>query len=69
VIEYPLGHLRRREEALPELVKKFRGSVMTYFPPDQYKKIYKVTEDLLHTKDMPVDEFIGLFAKKEAELG
>ena len=32
-VEYPLGHRRRRSEAIPLLVEKFAANLATHFPP------------------------------------
>lgn len=32
IVEYPLGHPRRRKEGLPLLERKFRDNLLTHFP-------------------------------------
>lgn len=34
-VHYPIGHRRRREEGIPELIKKFRASLTTRYTGDQ----------------------------------
>ncbi len=34
-IEYPLGHRRRRAEAIPEIVKKFKHNMATHYTQRQ----------------------------------
>ncbi len=34
-IEYPLGHRRRRTEAIPEIVKKFKHNMATHYTQRQ----------------------------------
>lgn len=63
VIEYPLGHRHRREQALPLLDAKFRKSVMTHYSPEQYQKIFAVTQDQQVVENMAVNEFMDLFVK------
>lgn len=63
MIEYPLGHSRRRKKALPLLEAKFRKSVMTHFSPEQYEKIFEMTQDQKALETMPVNAFMDLFVK------
>jgi 2-methylcitrate dehydratase len=35
VVEYPIGHKRRRKEGMPVLVEKFRTNLARRFPPKQ----------------------------------
>jgi hypothetical protein len=39
VVEYPIGHKRRREEGLPELIKKFKLNLARRFPERQQQRI------------------------------
>lgn len=60
MVEYPIGHKRRREEGIPELVKKFKINLARRFPEKQQQAILDASLDyrkLIHT---PVDEFVDL---------
>lgn len=63
-IDYPIGHKRRREDAIPLLIKKFENSFATIFPRE--KTMERVALFLNQTKleNMPVNEFMELWVKK-----
>ena len=58
VVEYPIGHKRRREEGIPKLLEKFRVNLARKFPEKQQRIILEGSLDyerLIHT---PVNEFV-----------
>jgi 2-methylcitrate dehydratase len=60
VVEYPIGHKRRREEGIPELIRKFQVNLARKFPEKQQQRILDTSLDydkLIHT---PVNEFVDL---------
>ncbi|GBG14907.1 2-methylcitrate dehydratase [Novimethylophilus kurashikiensis] len=61
IVEYPIGHRRRRGEGIPELVKKFETNLARRFPGKQQDAILKVCEDQKTLETMPVNEFVDLF--------
>ncbi|HEY4286511.1 MAG TPA: bifunctional 2-methylcitrate dehydratase/aconitate hydratase [Puia sp.] len=60
VVEYPIGHKRRREEGIPELLKKFRINLARRFPEKQQKAILDATHDFEKLGNTPVDVFVDL---------
>jgi 2-methylcitrate dehydratase len=60
-VEYPLGHRRRRAEALPLLLNKFETSLHTRFSPERCQMILELFADRERLAAMPVDEFMELF--------
>src|SRR5688572_27740353 len=62
VVEYPIGHKRRRAEGMPILVEKFKTNLARRFPEAQQKAILEVCMDADRLAAMPVDEFVDLFA-------
>ncbi len=61
VVEYPIGHKRRRKEGMPLLVEKFERNLARRFAPKQQKAIldlFSKTEELEQT---PVKAFVDLF--------
>jgi 2-methylcitrate dehydratase len=60
-VEYPIGHRRRRDEGIPELVKKFKVNLARRFPERQQKAILDVCNDQARLSEMPVHEFVDLF--------
>jgi 2-methylcitrate dehydratase len=62
-IAYPLGHRRRRTEALPLLLAKFQNSLRACFPLDRCQAILELYADCERLSAMPVDDFMGLFVR------
>lgn len=60
-VEYPIGHRRRRAEAAPLLVEKFRENLATRFGEQQCSRILDVFADARRLDEMPVDALVDLF--------
>ncbi|MEP7279926.1 MAG: bifunctional 2-methylcitrate dehydratase/aconitate hydratase [Bacteroidota bacterium] len=60
VVEYPIGHKRRREEGIPELLKKFNINLARKFPEKQQQAILRIALDYYTLINTPVDEFVDL---------
>ena len=61
VVEYPIGHRRRRKEGIPVLVEKFRTNLARRFPPKQQKTILATSLDQSRLEAMAVNEFVDMF--------
>jgi 2-methylcitrate dehydratase len=61
VVEYPIGHKRRRKEGMPVLVEKFRTNLARRFPAKQQQAILELCMDAQRLESTPVDEFVDLF--------
>ncbi len=61
VVEYPIGHRRRRKEGIPVLVEKFKTNLARRFPAKQQKAILAVCLDQAKLEGMPVNEFVDIF--------
>ena len=61
VVEYPIGHKRRRKEGMPVLVEKFKTNLARQFPTKQQKKILDLCLDSKKLDATPVNEFVDLF--------
>ncbi|ALL67942.1 2-methylcitrate dehydratase [Paraburkholderia caribensis MBA4] len=61
VVEYPLGHKRRRAEGIPLLVEKFRTNLARRFPARQQQAILDVSLDQAKLEAMPVNEYVDLY--------
>lgn len=59
-VEYPIGHRRRREEALPILERKFRENLGTRFPKARAEAIYALCLDTKKLQETPVNEFVSM---------
>ncbi|MBX3288112.1 MAG: bifunctional 2-methylcitrate dehydratase/aconitate hydratase [Acidobacteria bacterium] len=61
VVEYPIGHKRRRDEGIPELIKKFKVNLARKFPEKQQKQILDIALEYDRLADLNVNEFVDLF--------
>jgi len=60
VVEYPIGHRRRREDGIPLLIEKFRTNVARRFAGRQQQMILDVALDTKRLAALPVHEFVDL---------
>ncbi|VVE24070.1 bifunctional 2-methylcitrate dehydratase/aconitate hydratase [Pandoraea anhela] len=60
LVEYPIGHKRRRDEGLPLLVEKFRTHLARRFAPRAQARILEVALDRRKLEAMPVHAFVDL---------
>lgn len=60
VVEYPIGHMRRREEGIPVLIEKFKTNLNRIYPDKQKNQILNVSMDFENLCDMPVHEYVDL---------
>jgi len=61
VVEYPIGHRRRRADGIPLLEAKFRTNLARRFPAKQQQAILEVSLDQSRLEAMPVHEYVDLF--------
>ncbi len=59
-VEYPIGHRRRRQEALPQLVKKCRTNLNTCLTPDRTEAFIELCLDRQRLAATPVNEFMEM---------
>jgi 2-methylcitrate dehydratase len=60
VVEYPIGHRRRRKEGIPILEEKFRRNLLTRFPSRRTAQVFELAKDQKRLESMPVNEFMDL---------
>ncbi len=60
VVEYPIGHKRRRKEGMPVLVAKFKTNLARQFPPKQAAAILALCSDAKKLSATPVNEFVDM---------
>jgi 2-methylcitrate dehydratase len=61
LVEYPLGHRRRRKEAMPMLKAKFRDNLARRFPERQQQIILKASMNQSRLEKRPVHEYVDLY--------
>jgi len=69
VVEYPLGHRRRRQEAIPLLEAKFKTNLARSFASHQANAILELCLDQERLEQTPVNEFMGLWVMYFGSLG
>jgi len=62
VVEYPIGHKRRRGDGIPLLEAKFRTNLARRFARKQQQAILDVSLDAKKLEAMPVHEYVDLYA-------
>ncbi len=60
IVEYPIGHRRRREEAKPLLVDKFRANVATQLDDTRVDELTALFNDQTALEAMAIDELMDL---------
>jgi 2-methylcitrate dehydratase len=60
-IDYPIGHRRRREEGIPQLVAKFERNLATLYGRQQCEAIGAACADQARLEALPVVEFMALW--------
>jgi 2-methylcitrate dehydratase len=61
VVEYPIGHKRRRAEGIPLLLEKFRANLARRFDAAQQQRILDASSEQSKLESMPVDNYVSLF--------
>ena len=61
VVEYPIGHRRRRKDGIPLLVEKFKTNLARRFPEKQRNAILALCQDAKRLEATPVNEFVDMF--------
>jgi 2-methylcitrate dehydratase len=61
VVEYPLGHRRRRTEGISLLLEKFRRHLNHRFSTVQSERIVELCLDPQRLSQIPVHQFVGLW--------
>jgi 2-methylcitrate dehydratase len=60
VVEYPIGHKRRRKEGMPVLMEKFRVNLARVFPEKQCAHLLALAADARALDATPVQEFVDM---------
>jgi 2-methylcitrate dehydratase len=69
VVEYPIGHRRRREEGLPLLEEKFRRNLARRFDETRQQELAEVSLDQAKFAATPVNEYVDLFVTADNDFG
>lgn len=63
IVEYPIGHPRRRQEGIPKLIEKYRLNLARIFPEQQQQHIVEATLDYDNFIAMDVDQLVDIMVK------
>lgn len=61
VVEAPLGHRLRREEAKPEIMAKYERHLTPHFSRERVQALMELAGDRTRLEGMAVDEFVDLY--------
>ena len=61
VVEYPIGHKRRRDEGIPLLEAKFQRNLARMLKPQACEEIWSVSRDHARLTAMPVHAYVDLY--------
>ena len=62
-VDYPVGHRKRRHEAIPLLLQKFESSVALHYPAVQAEKIRTTFADRARVEALPVNELVSMLVR------
>lgn len=67
IVEYPIGHARRRGEGIPKLMDKYRINLARVFSATQQAQILELSLNREKLATTSVDAFMDLFVKSHAQ--
>jgi 2-methylcitrate dehydratase len=65
-VEYPIGHRRRREDAIPLLWEKFEHNLGTQMKGEQARRVLDLFRDPSKLDATPADDFLGMMVVSAA---
>jgi 2-methylcitrate dehydratase len=68
VVEAPLGHRLRREEAKPEILSKYKRHLGPHFEESKVKELVELHNDAKKLESMAVDEYLDLYTVKGSKF-
>ncbi|KAJ5813786.1 2-methylcitrate dehydratase [Penicillium pulvis] len=63
VVEAPLGHRLRREEAKPEILAKYKRHLQAHFDQARIDELLQVGWDRQQLENYEVDKYVDLYVK------
>lgn len=67
VVEAPLGHRLRREEAKPEILAKYERHLKPHFAEERVEELVKLGADRARLEKMGADEYMDLYVKQKMD--
>lgn len=63
VVEAPLGHKLRRDEAKPEILAKYKRHLSAHFDQGHVDKLVKLGNDRAALENTDIDQYVDLYVK------
>jgi 2-methylcitrate dehydratase len=63
VVEAPLGHRLRREEAKPEILAKYKTHLGPHYPAKHVDKLVALGQNAKELDSMDIDKYVDLYVK------
>jgi 2-methylcitrate dehydratase len=63
VVEAPLGHRLRREEAKPEILIKYKRHLQPHYPAEHVDKLVALAQNGKEIDNMDIDQYVDLYVK------
>lgn len=67
VVEAPLGHRLRREEAKPEILKKYERHLQGHFDKGRIEELVSLGQDREKLERMGADQYMDLYVKEKTD--
>ncbi|KAI9739197.1 MAG: ATP-binding cassette transporter CGR1 [Cirrosporium novae-zelandiae] len=64
MVEAPLGHRLRRDEAKPEILAKYKRHLGPHYPTERVQQLVDLHNDPKGLEEMDVDEYVDLYVKQ-----
>jgi 2-methylcitrate dehydratase len=68
VVEAPLGHRLRREEAKPEILAKYKRHLGPHYSEGKVKDLVDLGNDTKKLEGMAVDEYVDLYVSNDSKF-
>lgn len=62
IVEYPIGHKRRRKDGIPLLIEKYKTNLARIFPEEEQQSILALSLDIDQLSETRVSDFIDLIS-------
>jgi 2-methylcitrate dehydratase len=64
IVEVPLGHKWRRDEAKPEIMAKYKRHIAPHFDSNRVDELIQLGSDLRKLEVMDVDRYVDLYVSQ-----
>ncbi|PFH59611.1 hypothetical protein XA68_12098 [Ophiocordyceps unilateralis] len=68
VVEVPLGHRQRRDEAQGAIMAKYKRHLAPHFPESRVEELVRLHQNHGGLDSMPIDKYVDLYVVKESKF-